>query len=284
MIRVINWNVSYQGSASSKVELLLKIISETIEGHPCLVALQEVTKSDYLELADAGLFSRHAYSLSYRKTGKFESNNRGLGCLIGVSGDIEIINSSLMDRALFPERALCAKVRLWDWEFEAISFHSLTGVAFKKGKAAHFAVLADYLHHSKGKPLILCCDLNEPEVDHHDLNNVECFDQLGDKGKYASYILKPAGIHDLQDAFRLWLIDNHEEYHGIREVQSEEEILEVLPLAVSHILVSGKKKRYDYIMISPHFKVSSITYRFDDAIRAGSDHAVVVADLDWKGN
>jgi endonuclease/exonuclease/phosphatase family metal-dependent hydrolase len=284
VIRVIDWNISYQGSANSKVELLKVIINELKGKYPCVVALQEVTENTYSLIETAGLFNRHAYSLYYRKPGKFEGNNRGLGCLIGITEGAELTASSLIDRVLFPERALCATVRLQDLTFEVISFHALTGIAFKKGKSAQFAALADYLYHSKGKPLILCCDLNEPEIDHHDLNNVECFDQLGDKGKFASYILKPAGIHDLQDAFRLWLIDNHEEYHGIREVQSEEEKLEVLPLAVSHILVSGKKKRYDYIMVSPHFKVSSITYRFDDAIRAGSDHAVVVADLDWKGN
>ncbi len=279
MIRVISWNISYQGSASSKVELLLAIISEVKEGYPCLVALQEVTESAYLEIADTGLFSSHFYSLNYRKPGEYESKNRGLGCLVGVSGEIDIMNASILDRALFPERALCAKISYHKQEFEVISFHSLTGVAFKMGKAAQFAVLADYLHHNKGNPLILCCDLNEPKIDHLDLCKVECFDQLGDKGQYADYILKPDDIHDLQDAFRLWLSENKEEYQRIKKIQNEGENVESLPLAVSHVLGNGKNKRYDYIMVTPHFKVSNINYRYEAAMRAGSDHAVVVADL-----
>ena len=150
-------------------------------------------------------------------------------------------------------------------EFELISFHSLTGVAFKKGKSAQFASLADYLHEKKDSPLILCCDLNEPKVDHCNADHIECFDQLGDKGKYASYILKPDDLHNLKDAYRLWLDQNQEEHLRAKEKHGSSEGLEGSPLAVSHVLRGGKDKRYDYIMISPHFKVVSMDYRDDDA-------------------
>ncbi len=180
---------------------------------------------------------------------------------------------------MFPERALCAKVRLGEMDFEIIAFHSLTGVAFKKGKSAHFAALVDFLNSKKGLPLILCCDLNEPRVDHFDLNKVECFDQLGDKGKYASYILKPDGIHDLEDAYRLWLNQNQEEYMRIKEKQSSCEDLTFVPLVASHVLKGGAEKRYDYIMVTPHFAVPRIEYRYEVAVKHGSDHAVVVADV-----
>jgi endonuclease/exonuclease/phosphatase family metal-dependent hydrolase len=282
VIRVISWNISYHGAADKKIELLKEIILEIKDEYPCLVALQEVTQEAYLSIENAGLFSGLAYSLHYRKPGQFESNNRGLGCLIAVTGGLDIATSSLIERALFPERAISAKIRLHDWAFEAISFHALTGIAFKKGKSAQFAVLAEHLHHSKGNPLILCCDLNEPKIDHHDLDQVEFFDQLGDKGQFAGYILGAGDVHDLKDAYRLWLSWNRKDYQRVKEGQSESEDLESYPLAVSHVLTGGKKKRYDYIMVSPHFKVSNITYRYEDAVRYGSDHAVVVADLHWK--
>jgi hypothetical protein len=127
---------------------------------------------------------------------------------------------------------------------------------------------------------MLCCDLNEPKVDHCNIEAIECFDQLGDKGKYAGYILKPDGVHNLKDAYRLWLDQNHEEYLKIKEMQNNCENLEYAPLAVSHVLKGGKQKRYDYIMISPHFKVVSMDYRYEAAVEHGSDHAVLVADLD----
>ncbi len=281
MLRVISWNISYHGKTKRKIELLKAITTEVTNKYPCVVALQEVTERAYSDIKSVDLFQSHCYSLQLRQPGKFEGNNRGLGCLIASTDGMVIKNYSLIDRALFPERALCAKVNLGDRDFEVISFHSLTGVAFKKGKSAQFATLVDYLHESKNNPIILCCDLNEPKVDHCNIDEIECFDQLGDKGKYAGFILKPDGVHNLEDAYRLWLDKNQEEYLRIKEKQDSCEDLNYTPLAVSHVLRGGKEKRYDYIMISPYFKVVSMEYRYEDAIESGSDHAVLVADLEW---
>jgi endonuclease/exonuclease/phosphatase family metal-dependent hydrolase len=279
MFRVIDWNLSYHGKTKEKIELLKAVIEEVNGEYPCVVALQEVTERAYSDILEEGLFQSHCYSLQLRQPGKFEGNNRGLGCFIGSTGGIGINSFSLIDRALFPERALCANMKLEEKEFEIISFHSLTGVVFKKGKSAQFASLADYLHEKKDSPIILCCDLNEPKVDHSNTDDIECFDQLGDKGKYASYILKPDGVHNLKDAYRLWLDQNQEEYVRIKEKQNNCEDLDYAPLTVSHTLRGGKDKRYDYIMISPHFKVVSMDYRYEDALKYGSDHAVLVADV-----
>ncbi|WP_010280742.1 endonuclease/exonuclease/phosphatase family protein [Bacillus timonensis] len=50
-----------------------------------------------------------------------------------------------------------------------------------------------------------------------------------------------------------------------------------------YFLERGKyHKRYDYILISDHFHVRNVEYRFDEAVQAGSDHAMVVADLQYK--
>ncbi len=283
MFRIINWNISYHGKTKGKLGLLKTIIEEVNAEYPSIVALQEVTERAYNDIVEEGLFQSLCYSLQLRQPGKFEGNNRGLGCLIGSAGGIEMNSFSLIDRALFPERALCARMKLGEREFGLISFHSLTGVAFKKGKSAQLASLADYLHEKKDSPLILCCDLNEPIVDHCNADEIECFDQLGDKGKYASYILKPDGVvHNLKDAYRLWLDQNQKEYLKAKEKQGSNKDLEGSPLAVSHVLRDGKEKRYDYIMITPHFKVISMDYRYEDALEHGSDHAVLVADVEWE--
>ncbi len=279
MFRVIDWNLSDHGKTKVKIELLRAVIEEVNVEYPCVVALQEVTERAYCEIIEEGLFQNYCYSLQLRQPGKFEGNNRGLGCFIGSTGGVEINSSSLIGRALFPERALCVSMKLGEKEFEIVSFHSLTGVAFKKGKSAQFS-LADYLHEKKDSPIILCCDLNEPKIDHLNADDIEFFDQFGDKGKYASYILRPGGVHYLKDAYRLWLDQNQEEYLRAKEKQNRSEDLEYAPLAVSHALRSGRNKRYDYIMISPHFKVVSIDYRYEDALNHGSDHAVLVADFE----
>jgi endonuclease/exonuclease/phosphatase family metal-dependent hydrolase len=38
--------------------------------------------------------------------------------------------------------------------------------------------------------------------------------------------------------------------------------------------------RYDSIRVSPGIRVTDVRYLYEDAVRAGSDHALVVADID----
>lgn len=278
-LRVINWNISYIGDIKAKIDCLKSLITEVLGDHPCIIALEEVTEKAYTELLKEDLFNNHAYSLNYRKPGVFEGRNRGLGCMVICVNGIEITNSLLLNRALFPERTLVANLRYDKSDFELICFHSITGVDYKKAKSAQFATLADFLNSRGNNPTILCCDLNEPEIDHIDLNQVRFFDQKGDKGKYASLILRPNGIHFLEDSYRVWLSNNTEEFNSIKKVQEASENLVSTPLTVSHILRGGIRKRYDYIMATPHWIVKKVDYRYDEAIRNGSDHAIVVTDF-----
>lgn len=266
------------GDTKSKIAYLKSVIQEVNGEYACIVALEEVTERAYLEIIKEPIFENSVYSLNFRKQGQLEGRNRGLGCLIAGIGNIGIISSSLINRALFPERTLSVNVRLKQTEFEVICFHALTGVDHLKAKSAQFATFADYLHIRRDNPMILCADLNEPKIDHFELDQVEFFDQNGDKGKYASYILRPDGVHNLQDAYRLWLSQNNEEF--VKHKNEEQTIS--TPLAVSYVIRGNNKKRYDYIMISPHWKVKKLEYRYEEAIKYGSDHAIVVADLEWE--
>ena len=122
-----------------------------------------------------------------------------------------------------------------DKSFQTICFHSLTGVGYKRAKSAHFATLVDYLHNRKGKPTVLCCDLNEPEVDHFQLDKNVYFSQYrGDKGDDPARILNPEGIHDLEDAFRIWLRQKGALSSEIKHRQESAEDIKNSPLAVSH--------------------------------------------------
>lgn len=278
MLRVINWNLSYQGNTSNKVGLLSATFNQT--KMPCVVALEEVTQSAYKAICEAGIFQHHIFSLNLRKQGKFESKNRGLGCLIGVTQNLEITDASLIERAPFPERAIRAKIKSTHFDFEVVCFHSLTGVHFKKAKSAHFAALADYLNSKRDQAMILCCDLNEPKTDHLDLDRVEFFDQKGDQGKYAGYILKSGIAHDLQDVYRVFLKNTSSHLFTDLEENTDRELLISDSFAASFIFRGGLKKRYDYIMASDHWNIKDVRYVYDKAIEYGSDHAMVVADLE----
>lgn len=282
MIRIVDWNVSYQGNSKAKIGLLKKITNELGEGYPCIIAMQEVTESIHFDITRDDIFSNYAYSLNLRSPGQYEERNRSLGCLVACTGGIKIIDSSLIDRAPFPERTLCVHARLGQIVFEIVCFHSLTGVGFKKAKSAQFAALADYLSLKQGKPAILCCDLNEPQIDHYDLSRVKLFDQQGDGGLAASYILGNSPVHGLRDTYRVWLTKNPEKLRKIKEMQDLSEDLASTPMQISHLAGSKNAKRYDYIFCSEHWEVNHVEYRFQEAINVGSDHALVTADLEWK--
>ena len=57
------------------------------------------------------------------------------------------------------------------------------------------------------------------------------------------------------------------------------------PLAVTHRTGKrrnspGNPRRFDSIWITPHWRVLTIDHLYDDTIAAGSDHAVVIAELE----
>lgn len=279
-IRLINWNISCQGQSKQKIALIKQYINEAKKkDKPCIVALQEVTGDAYKDIISESIFHKHCYSLNYRKPGFLEGKSRELGCFIGCSDDLAITGAALLERAPFPERALKAKIKHDDYLFEVICFHSLTGVGYLRAKSAQFTVLAEYLSTNHDLSTVLCCDLNEPKIDHVDQSRLEFFDQKGDQGKAASYILNPQGIHKLQDSYRLWLEQNEEELQRIKREQEVCEDLFSTPLTVSHIVGGKVKKRYDYILVSPHWDVIDIQYLYERAIKHGSDHALVVADF-----
>ena len=279
-IRIINWNICYQGQAKQKIILIKKYINEAKQiGKPFIVALQEVTSDAYKDIINEGIFHDSCYSLNYRKPGPLEGKSRRLGCFIGCSDDFIITEANLLERAPFPERALKAKVKLDNYQFEIISFHSLTGVGYLRAKSAQFTVLAEHLLANNSIPTVLCGDFNEPKIDHFDQSRLEFFDQKGDQGKAASYIMKPEGKLFMQDTYRLWLEQNPEELNRISREQETSGDLLSTPLAVSHVVNGKIKKRYDYIMVSSHWDVVDVQYRYEEAIRHGGDHAVVIADL-----
>ncbi len=88
-------------------------------------------------------------------------------------------------------------------------------------------------------------------------------------------LVGPKPIHGLQDAFRLYLGDHPDELDEIRADHPSG------PLATSYCTNSSgdNKYRYDAIWVSAHFAVESVEYVYDQAIDAGTDHALVQADL-----
>ena len=100
----------------------------------------------------------------------------------------------------------------------------------------------------------------------------------------ASYIFGKEAEHGLEDAFRIWLSNNQEEYIKIKRLQASSKNLSSIPLSTSYIVNGKKRKRYDHVLISKNWGVNNIEYRYEEALKYGSDHAVVIVDLEKQND
>jgi hypothetical protein len=88
----------------------------------------------------------------------------------------------------------------------------------------------------------------------------------------------PDKIHALDDVLRRWLEQQPAIVAHLTETAPDG------PLVVSHRTgkrrtSAGTGRRFDAIWVSPDLGVQAVDYPYDDCVAAGSDHAVVVADL-----
>ena len=98
-------------------------------------------------------------------------------------------------------------------------------------------------------------------------------------GSFDRRLLGPDPRHRLRDTLRTYL-DAHPDEYGRRRDERPHG-----PLAVSY-RTRGKNgvpglQRYDHIYASwPDFRVKDVRYLYEEARAAGSDHALIVADLE----
>ena len=256
-VRIIQWNISLK----SDIAKISDHLNELIASGPTIACLQEVRSSSYSILLDTLKPRSSSYSLDYRSPGSNEGLNRKMGIAI-LSFGCSITESGLIDRSVFPERTLRSNIAISEGEIRVLSFHSLTGVGYKKAKASNFAAIADYLEANKEIDFA-CFDANEPKVDSLNTRELEFWGKNGDHGEAASLILGANRVHNLEDSYRLFASAN--------EVEDRE-------LPISH-LTRGVPRRYDYILSSSRWQVVSVDYPYDSSIAATSDHSLVVSDF-----
>ena len=119
--------------------------------------------------------------------------------------------------------------------------------------------------------MLLGLDANTPKLDHP----VEARSEFWWPA-HEPLVLGPPSVreHDLSDALRLWLSANPDEQARIAAERPDG------PLAVTHLC--GAKEipcRYDQVWVSPEWSVDSVRHLTEESFAAGSDHALVSADL-----
>ena len=179
-----------------------------------------------------------------------------------------------------PERILLIETTVEGLGLTAASYHAPPGVNWKIIKAREAVTFARWLSARQG-PVLLGADANTSLIDavdfaatrthwhsgNHCLNGEPGDDLLFDPGK----------THPPDDALRRWLVDHPAEAAALAHNP-------LGPLAVTHRTgkrrdSAGTGRRFDSIWMTRHWTVSRIDHLYDEGIAAGSDHAVIVADL-----
>jgi endonuclease/exonuclease/phosphatase family metal-dependent hydrolase len=260
-LRFISWNIHGRNHVSHQLELL-----RTTAGD--LVALQEVTIAAYQELVASKLYAWSAFSLDIRPPQPNEGPGRRLGCALFGQAPFRLKQSFLLESAPLPERTLIVEADSPTGPLNLVSFHTPPGVSWKKMKPLALLALAQWLAQHETR-VVVGMDANAPKTDHPNIQQNEWWWQE------EPLMLGPEPLHSLKDALRIWLAAHPSEAEECYALRPRG------PLAISYD--RGKRVsvpcRYDFIYITPDFSVSQIHYLYEDAIRAGSDHAVVISDL-----
>ena len=88
-------------------------------------------------------------------------------------------------------------------------------------------------------------------------------------------LVGPEPVHGLEDVLRLYLANRPDDLDLIRADRPNG------PLMTSYCTdgAGERRYRYDAIWVTSYFTVESVEYVYDEAIEAGTDHALVLAGL-----
>jgi hypothetical protein len=251
-IRVIQWNICIISKISKIVEFIDRNITEK-----CIVNLQEVTEKSFNYLKE-NLNDNAAFSLIHRTPGVYEGKNRKMGVATLCFGG-SIAESCLLNRSVFPERTLITKIKMDERVVNNFTFHSLTGVDYKKAKSSNFASIASFLA-SSGEIDFFSCDANEPKTDSINDELMEFYDNR-DEGKNAGLLFGNEKAHTLIDSYKSYAKQSGEK------------------LSDGFTYITGKvKRRYDHMYHNPIWEMVCAKSFYEDSIEASSDHAMVICD------
>jgi exonuclease III len=258
-----SWNVNGRRLKTGHVDLLRSADCDVL-------ALQEVSTGFHAQLAAQSLFEWSVSSLSLRPPAAHEGRARRLGCSLFGRLPFSAVSSELLAHLAFPERALVVRAGSAAGAITICSFHAPPGASWGQIKPRTLKAIAEWLA-GQGGTLVFGIDANTPKTDHpNPVENDWWWDE-------EPLLLGPKPVHRFHDALRLFLERRPEMMAAIRAERPHG------PLAVSHFRGRGDRRtgcRYDFIYVSTDLMVEDVTYLHKEALEAGSDHALVVVQLD----
>jgi exonuclease III len=259
-LRIANWNVRGMPHPADQLRLLADQNSD-------ILLLQDVGPSAVRAVADSHLCNHIA------DTGSFPISFQGVarrgGCLIAVKGDWVLTSTLPTPDALLFSRSLAVTATCGQAIVTLLSCYAPTNTGpGRKERSNTFSALAAWLS-TVSAPVVLGMDANGPRVDHPDIEQSRWWTQ-------EEALVLGSGT-PTEDVLRLWYADHPAELkRRVRYYPNG-------PLADSyHRGRKGKylRCRYDSIRVSPGIGVTDVRYLYEEAVQAGSDHALVVADIE----
>lgn len=281
LLRVASWNLHW--AAGKRAKRLGELLKRT-GGAPNIAMLQEADPNGLDEFCDsAGLTwwvaAQTAFPdlLAVRGRDGAGRPRRPRGVALAGTGTPARSPLVFPDIPL-PEKVLAAWIDVGGQPVTVVSYHAPTGVQHKEKKPEQAVRLARWLHSIDG-PVLFAGDFNTPATDHPDHAMIRTHWHTGHRNLAGlpgdDLLVGPNEIHALRDVFRTWLDDHPVAARQIRESFPEG------PLAISHRTGTPRNpRRYDAIWASPHFSVKDVQYLYEPAVEAGSDHALVLSDLE----
>lgn len=191
------------------------------------------------------------------------------------------IESGVLTELPLPERMVFARLTTEAGPLTVASYHAPPGASWGIVKVHHAHALRQWINEVSG-PIVVGADANTPDVDHPDPESVRTHWPTGARrlagieGDDITFGGRPQ--HRLHDALRVWLDQHPAELERLAGSRPSG------PLAISHHTgrrrdSAGAPRRYDALWLSPDLTPTSVTYDYKASVEAGSDHALVTANL-----
>jgi len=235
--------------------------------HPDILLLQDVGPSAVRAVTDSHMWNHvmDTWSLPHPP----EAVIRRGGCLIAATDDWVLIPVLPVQNVLLSSRSLAVTATHGGAALALLSCYAPTNTGpGRKERHGYFNALAGWLS-TFPAPVVLGMDANGPRVDYPDIEQSRWWTE-------EEALVLGVGART-SDALRLWYADHPAELkRRVRYYPNG-------PLADSyHRGRRGKylRCRYDSIRVSPDIRVTDVRYLYEEAIWAGSDHALIVAEIE----
>jgi exonuclease III len=265
-LRFASWNINNQLPHSGLLDLIGKI-------DPDVLALQEVNPKFHSELSKMGVYDWAASSLSLRPPLMSDPLYKKRGCSLFGRPPFVLSALSVLEIPEYADQTLVVEIHSPGGALTACSFHTPPGSNPKHGnkKGEFLKSIAEWLAPRESRT-IFGIDANTPKIERLDIEK-----NVWWRRKYEPLLLGGPcqRLHKLRDSYREYLEENQE---------LKRKVPEEGPLAKSYVRrgKGGKEIgcRYDFIYATPDIRVRCAQYRYDESRAAGSDHALVFADLE----